>query len=259
MDYLGMAQQLRATRQAEQQRNDQQVQSGGAAASGGGIVGQGNTMFQSGGYAPQTQQQQPQQNPLQTGLDAYDKYNKANNLFSGGAGSSLGATGTAYAGSGAAGTGYGLGGSLVAGTGLGSMLGSYSGGTAAGGSTAGGVGALGGTTSSAGLGSTFGAGSGGAAAGGGGTAAAGGTGALGAGGMLAGLAALGYLGDKEINQSDNSMISKDKLNSLSVDGIGLRFGDLVNGFNPATWIRSPKEGAKGLGNFFTLGFLDKIF
>lgn len=226
MDYMAMAQQLRATRQAEQQKNDQQVQSGGAAMTNGGIVGQGNTMFQSGGYAPQTQNQQPQQNPLQTGLDAYNKYKMASTaaptVFTGATPATMSAM---EAGGGSSLGSMGLMSSAPAV--------SYPGATAA---------------------------AGGSSAAGGGTAAAGGsTGALGAGGMLAGLAALGYLGDKEMNKSKNSPINAEKINKMgSVNGIGLRFGDLVNGFNPATWIRNPKEGAKGLGNFFTLGFLDKI-
>jgi len=98
-----------------------------------------------------------------------------------------------------------------------------------------------------------------AAGGGGGSAAGGMSGALGSAGGIAGLAALAFLGDKEMNESKNSPISTDKLNSLSYKGIGLRGGDLVNGFNPATWLSDPKKAAKGLANAFTFGIADKIF
>lgn len=102
----------------------------------------------------------------------------------------------------------------------------------------------------------------GAAAGGGGGGAAGGAGfgGFGAGGMLAGLAALSHLTDKEMNESESSIINADKLNDMgSVNGIGLRAGDLANGFNPATWLSDPKKAAKGLGNALTLGLMGKIF
>lgn len=85
------------------------------------------------------------------------------------------------------------------------------------------------------------------------------SGGLGAAGGVAGLAALAFLGDKEMNESKNSPISTDKLNSLSYKGIGLRGGDLINGFNPATWASDPKKAAKGLANAFTFGLADKIF
>jgi len=98
-----------------------------------------------------------------------------------------------------------------------------------------------------------------AAGGSGGSAAGGMSGALGSAGGIAGLAALAYLGDKEMNESENSIISTDNLNSLSYKGIGLRGGDLVNGFNPATWLSDPKKAAKGLANAFTFGIADKIF
>jgi hypothetical protein len=85
---------------------------------------------------------------------------------------------------------------------------------------------------------------------------------MGAGGMLAGLAALGYLGDKEMNENKGSIINADKLNdagSIGNSGIGLRAGDLVNGFNPATWLSDPKKAGKGLINAFTFGLGDKFF
>lgn len=97
--------------------------------------------------------------------------------------------------------------------------------------------------------------------GGGGAAGAGGAGMFGTGGMLAGLAALSHLTDKEMNESRGSIINADKLNNMGTigdSGIGLRGGDLVNGFNPATWLSDPKKAAKGLGNAFTFGLLDKI-
>jgi hypothetical protein len=80
-------------------------------------------------------------------------------------------------------------------------------------------------------------------------------------GGLGALAAGSYLLDKEMNTSKGSSINADKINNAGTiggSGIGLRFGDLVNGFNPGTWLRNPKEGAKGLVNFFTLGFLNKL-
>lgn len=203
MDYLSLAAQLRATRQAEQQARTQQAQQGGAATSSGGVIGQGpSTMTQTTGYqAPQNNQQQT--NPLQQGLDAYNKYRDVSKMMGSGAGSSLGATGTAYAGSGLGGTGFGLGGSLVsggasgagAGAGLGGMLGSYGGGAAAGG--AGGFGALGSTTAGGTAGLLGGAGAaGGATLAGGGSAAAGGGAAAGgaAAGGMGGLAAMGPWG-----------------------------------------------------------------
>lgn len=80
-DLLALAAQLRATRQAEQTQRAQRVQGAGAAASPGGAVGQGG-MFQTGGYSPQQQPtQQDQQNPLQTGVDAYNKYKDFSKLM----------------------------------------------------------------------------------------------------------------------------------------------------------------------------------
>lgn len=268
-DYLQLAAQMRAQR--EQEQRDRASQSpGGMATTNGGIIGQGPSSSQSTFTTPS--QESPQVNPLQQGLNAYSKYKDLSTLFNGGAGSSLGASGTAYAGSGLGGTGYGLGSSLVAGggsgagagTGLGSMLGSYGGGSAAG--STGGFGALGSTTQG-GLGAMLGGG--GNAAGGSALGASGGAaggsgfgGAAAGGGMLAGLAALSYLGDKEMNENKGSMINADKLNNagtIGKSGIGIRFGDFANGFNPATWLSDPSKAAKGLGNAFTLGFLDKLF
>lgn len=99
-----------------------------------------------------------------------------------------------------------------------------------------------------------GAGAGGAAGG----AAMGGLGALGAG---AGAVLGGLLADSEMNENPNSVINADRINNMGTignSGIGLRGGDLVNGFNPATWLSDPKKAAKGLGNAFTFGLLDKI-
>lgn len=270
-DYLQLAAQMRAQRAQEQSDRAAKMSQGGAASTNGGMIGQSpsRSTFTTPSQGPQS----TDTNPLQQGLDAYSKYKDLSNLFGGGSGSSLGATGKAYAGSGLGGTGYGLGGSLVAGggsgasagTGLGSMLGSYSGGGSAAGST-GGFGALGSTTQG-GLGAMLGGG--GNAAGGGTLGASGGAaggsgfgGAAAGGGMLAGLSALSYLGDKEMNENKGSIINADKLNNagtIGKSGIGIRFGDFANGFNPATWLSDPKKAAKGLGNAFTLGFLDKLF
>lgn len=221
-DYLALAAQLRATRQAENAARMSQSQQGGAATSSGGMVGQGS---RTGGFQPMqtSQPQQQQQNPLQTGLDAYNKYKSAGNLMGGGspfAGATPATMGAMSSGGGSS---------------LGSM----------------------GLMSSAAPVSFPGAAASGGSAGAGGAAAGGLGGALGG---LGGLAALGYLGDKEMNENKGSFINADKLNNMgSVNGIGFRGGDLVNGFNPATWLSDPKKAAKGLGNFFTLGFLDKIF
>ena len=278
-DYMSLGQQLRLKREIDQKR-DRDLKNSTILQSTASENTQPQMSYQPlqqnprpqqpgmGAFDTQTQQQQPQQqqsNPLQQGLDAYNKYKDVNRMIAPSAGSSLGATGTAYAGSGLGGTGFGLGGSLVsggasgasAGGGLGSMLGTYGSSAAPssfgalGSTTAGGTsGLLSGAGASGG--SSLGAGAGaGGAAGGGGAAAAGGLGALAAGAFLV---------DKEMNESKGSMINADKINKMgSVNGIGLRFGDLANGFNPGTWVSDPKKAAKGLGNFFTLGFLDKIF
>lgn len=226
-DMMALAAQLRATRQAEQDKRTQMSQQGGAATTPGGTVGSG--MFQTGGYAPQQNNgQQSQQNPLQTGLDAYNKYRDVSKLTSGGASGAFAGATPATMSAMSAGGGSSLGS-------MGLM------------SSAPAVSFPGAASASAGAGS--GATAGGAAAGGG-AMAAGGLGALGA---------LAYLGDKEMNESKNSPINAEKLNKMgSVNGIGFRGGDLVNGFNPGTWLSDPKKAAKGLGNFFTLGFLDKI-
>jgi hypothetical protein len=102
----------------------------------------------------------------------------------------------------------------------------------------------------------------GGSAGGAGAGGSASSGAMGSAGGLAGLAALGYLADKEMNGSKDSFINTDKLNnsgSIGGSGIGLRFGDFANGFNPATWARNPKQGAKSLVNAFTFGLGDKFF
>lgn len=96
------------------------------------------------------------------------------------------------------------------------------------------------------------------AAGGAGGAAGGGM--MGGAGGVMGLAALSHLFDREMNENKGSMINADKLNKMgSIKGIGLRGGDLMNGFNPATWMSDPKKAAKGLGNAFTFGLMDKLF
>jgi hypothetical protein len=276
-DYLQLAAQMRAQREQEQRERSTQASQGGAATTNGGMIGQpshSGSTFTTASQGPQN----PQSNPLQQGLDAYSKYKDASQLFAPSAGSSLGATGTAYAGSGLGGTGYGLGSSLVAGggsgagasAGLGSMLGTYGGGSAAGG--AGGFGALGSTTSGGvggllgGAGAQGGSSLGGMLGGGGGAAGGSAGGGLGGGaaaggGMLAGLAALSYLGDKEMNENKGSIINADKLNdagTIGGSGIGIRFGDFANAFNPATWLSDPKKAGKGIVNAFTLGFLDKF-
>ncbi len=232
-DYLALAAQLRATRQAEQQARSQQTQSGGAATSQGGTVGQG--MFQTGGYAPQQNsgQNSQQQNPLQTGLDAYNKYKDASKLMGGSAPAAFtGATPAAMSAMSAGG------GSSLGSMGLMSSAPavSFPGAAAAGGSAAG--------------------------AGGGGAAASGASGAMSSAGPFAALAAAGYLADKEMNESEGSFINADKLNdagSIGNSGIGLRFGDFANGFNPATWLSDPKKAGKGLVNAFTFGLGDKFF
>lgn len=223
MDNMALAAQLRATRQGEQQQRMALTQQGGAATSSGGQIGNG--MFQTGGFAqPQNNSQNPQQqNPLQTGLDAYNKYKM---LGSGTTGAFAGATPATMSAMGAGG------GSSLGSMGLVSSAPavSFPGAAAAGGSTGG--------------------------------AGAGASGALGAAGGLAGLAALGYLGDKEMNENKGSIINADKLNdmgSIGNSGIGFRAGDLVNGFNPATWLSDPKKAGKGLVNAFTFGLGDKFF
>jgi hypothetical protein len=120
-------------------------------------------------------------------------------------------------------------------------------------SAGGGTGAGGGGFMSK-LGGMFGGGGGGGGAGAGG-------GMMSNAGGLGALAALSYLGDKEMNESKGSFINADKLNKVGTvgkSGIGLRFGDFANGFNPATWLSDPKKAAKGLGNAFTFGLLDKV-
>lgn len=239
-DYLALAAQLKATRQAEQQSRAAQASQGGAATSSGGVIGSGgsNGVFgPTGGFAqPQNQQQnQQQQNPLQTGLDAYNKYKDASKLFGSGAQAFSGATPATMS---AMGTG---GGSSLGSMGLMSSAPavSYPGAAAVGsGATGAGAGGAGATGGAGGLGA----------------------GGAGAGGMMAALAALGYLGDKEMNESKGSMINADKINNMFTigdSGIGFRGGDLVNGFNPATWLSDPMKAGKGLVNVFTLGFLDK--
>lgn len=89
MNYLELAAQLRNSRQAEQQQRAQQFQQGGAASGGGGQVG--SSMFQTGGYQQQPQNN-PQANPLQQGVDAYKQYNNLNKAFGSGAGAFSGAT-----------------------------------------------------------------------------------------------------------------------------------------------------------------------
>jgi hypothetical protein len=267
-DLMTLAAQLRARKAQEDAIRIQQGQQGGVAIGGMQPVGgSSGTNGLNNSYAQQ--QQQSTSSPLSAIMDGATKYNQVskgglNNLFSSSAGSSLGATGSEYAGSGLGGTGYGLGGSLVAGggsgeaagSGLSSALASY--GT---GSSTGGFGALGSTTSG-GLGGLLG----GSTASGGGSLSAGassGSGAAAGGlGGIAGLAALGYLGDKEMNENKGSIINADKLNNagtLGGSGIGIRFGDFANGFNPATWLSDPKKAGKGLVNGFTFGLADKVF
>lgn len=218
-----MAAQLRATRQAEQQQQAQQAAQGGAATSSGGMVGSG--FSPTGGFqAPQNQQQNPQQqNPLQTGLDAYNKYK----MLAGSeatAGPFAGATPATMSAMGAGG------GSSLGTMGLGSSAPavSFPGAASTGGASTGAGGAMGG--------------------------------AMGAAGGLAGLGALAYLGDKEMNENKGSFINADKLNNAGTignSGVGFRMGDLANGFNPATWVSDPGKAGKGLVNVFTLGFLNK--
>lgn len=193
---------------------------------GGGVIGS-PSQFGGGGLMDATQSNNQQQaNPTSSMLDAAKMYNNA----------SGGKLTNAF--------GLGGGGGVTAAAGSAAMPAMAAGG----GSSLGSMGLM----SSAAPVSFPGA----ATASGGGAA---GGGAMGAGGWLAGLAALSYLGDKEMNESKGSIINADKLNDMgSYKGIGFRGGDLVNGFNPATWVSDPKKAAKGLGNFFTLGFLDKI-
>lgn len=109
-----------------------------------------------------------------------------------------------------------------------------------------------------GISNLFGGGPSGA---GGGSAGAGGGGMMSNAGGLGALALASWLGDKEMNENKGSIINADKLNragTLGKSGIGLRFGDFANGFNPATWMSDPKKAAKGLGNAFTFGLLDKV-
>lgn len=88
----------------------------------------------------------------------------------------------------------------------------------------------------------------------------GGGGAGGGAGGLGALAAASHLVDQNMNENPNSAFNADRINNMgSVNGIGLRGGDLINGFNPATWASDPKKAAKGLGNAFTFGLMDKIF
>lgn len=203
------------------------IQNSQGIPTGGGVIG-APSQFGGGGLMDVSQSSNQQQmNPTSSILDAAKLYNNASggkltSMFGLGTGGATGAAGSAAMPAMAAGGG----------SSLGSM----------------------GLISSAAPVSFPGA----TAAGGGG-ATAGGAGLAGAGGMLAGLGALAYLGDKEMNESEGSIINADKLNDMgSYKGIGFRAGDLVNGFNPATWVSDPKKAAKGLGNFFTLGFLDKL-
>lgn len=136
----------------------------------------------------------------------------------------------------------GLGGSGLIGSAGGATSAGANGGASygLGGSLVGGNGTVGGSTFAAGSGS--------------------GSGLMGSIGGLGALAGLSYLGDKEMNESKSSVINTDKLNNagtIGKSGIGLRGGDLVNGFNPATWVSDPGKAGKGLVNVFTLGLLNK--
>lgn len=147
------------------------------------------------------------------------------------------------------GSGQGLGGSGLIGSAGGATSSAANGGASygLGGSLVGGSGTVGGSTFAAGSGT-------------GGSASAGGSSLASGLGGLGALAGLSYLGDKEMNESKGSFINADKINDMGTigkSGIGLRGGDLVNGFNPATWVSDPGKAAKGLVNVFTLGFLDK--
>lgn len=227
MDYMALAAQLRATRQAEDQARQQQAQAGGAATSSGGMVGP--SFGSTGGFQPQNQPQQTTTgNPLQTGIDAYSKYRDMSKLLRGGGAAAGGFTGASPATMAAMGSG---GGSSLGSIGLMSSAPavSYPGAATAGGSSLGAGGA--------------------------------GAGAMGSAGPLAGLAALSFLGDKEMNENKGSMINADKLNNMGTiggSGIGLRIGDFGNAFNPATWVSDPKKAGKAIVNAFTLGFLDKF-
>lgn len=141
----------------------------------------------------------------------------------------------------------GLGGSGLIGSAGGATSAAANGGASygLGGSLVGGTGTVGGSTFAAGSGSAV---------------PAAGSGLMGGIGGLGALAGLSYLGDKEMNESKGSAINADKINDIGTigkSGIGLRGGDLVNGFNPATWVSDPGKAAKGLVNVFTLGFLNK--
>lgn len=219
-DPMAMAQQLRAQRQQEQMQRQQSAQQS-MARSDGGVIGQSSPASLST-QAPQ-QQQDPMSSSLQTGINAYDKARTMGKMLGGSSGSFAGASPATMSAMGSGG------GSSLGSMGLMSSAPavSYPGAASVGGSTVG--------------------------------AGAGAGGAMGAAGGVAGLAALGHIVDKEMNENKGSMINADKINKMgSVNGIGLRFGDLANGFNPATWMSDPKKAAKGLGNFFTLGFLDKL-
>lgn len=166
--------------------------------------------------------------------------------FMGSSGSSGASSSLLSQGSGSA----GLGGSGLIGSAGGATSAASSGGASygLGGSLVGGSGTVGGSTFA---GSSAGGAAGGAAGGGGVAAGLGGLGAL---------AGLSFLGDKEMNESKGSPINAEKINDIGTigdTGIGLRGGDLVNGFNPATWVSDPGKAAKGLVNVFTLGFLNK--
>lgn len=190
-----------------------------------------------GNQFPAQQQQQQQIDP--------QVVMKLVQQFRGGSAAGGESTGLLSQGSGSA----GLGGSGLIGSASGATAAASNGGASygLGGSLVGGSGTVGGSTFAAGSG----AGSG---------SAAGGSGLMGSLGGLSALAGLSYLGDKEMNESKGSIINADKLNDMGTigdTGIGLRGGDLVNGFNPATWVSDPGKAAKGLVNVFTLGFLDK--
>jgi len=212
----------------------------GGGTVGNGMGGLGQYGASAGLQQPQNQQQQSS-NPISP-QTANNMMKYAMSLKGGGA---TGAAGQAAMPAMMQGGGSSLGA-------MGLQQGSVSFPGAAAASGGGGAGAGGGGFMS-GLSSMFG--------GGGGAAGGAGGGAASSAGGLGALAALAYLGDKEMNESKGSIINADKLNNMGTvggSGIGLRFGDFANGFNPATWLSDPKKAAKGLGNAFTFGLLDKV-
>lgn len=226
-NYLEIAAELRKGRQEDQARRTASLSSGGAATSSGGMVGQPQGSTQ-GGYSQPQQVQQPDY--ATNALNLASKYNQVSN----------GGLNRMVAGGG--------GGATFAGATPATMSAMGAGG----GSSLGSMGLMGGGSAVSFPGASTAASTGGA----------GGAGALGAGGMLAGLAGLSYLGDKEMNENKGSIINADKLNNAGTiggSGIGFRAGDLVNGFNPATWLSDPKKAGKGLANAFTFGLADKVF